>query len=587
MSQISSMNLSLSLDVPRMQEIGSSEITCADKTRQAALRKEYFTLERDMEKYNTALVLTDEYIQEQQALEDRWHAGHEGENHQALCRLRQILPVNLAILTEQDLITRHDFSTTLARKLKQRTNVLELLRVHPAEIQRMHPSILESYRVTNLSILERRAIHAVLYPIMNRVWKPQRQESLASRKYDWGLRLWKKLQSMIDTLERHVVAGRKMSEFIDESASCECPSPHRCCPVRMEEKLNRVYVDHEDNVHHHHHHHPTTGDNVYFERHVMKGDPEQAGAKALAEAQAQMKKKNDDDDDCRQPHHCNHHNPHENPTRTLRAHYGMQRVTDISRAVKVMDELECFIEDMHTLETKWALWTVGSSSSSSHDPLLVRDYTRFLEQVQERVSCSLASDDESRAPCEIQLQLETLAYALGVVQDMKRRVGENKMKTIPEPLLRLIESSERSLQVLQQKIHDRCSSSSRSSLEPQSSSPKLCRRPTWSTRIANAQQQPQEAAVVLHDDDVDIPPASIPESTLSTGKTVTIVSSSPPMDMLAAIRARKKKKNPPPLSRPTGPPSAGFPHKNTHNALLEAIKKRAHQSSVPVSNVAA
>jgi len=49
----------------RMNEIGGSDVTHPDKEEQNRLREEYFKLEQEMEKYNTALTLTDEYQAEQ------------------------------------------------------------------------------------------------------------------------------------------------------------------------------------------------------------------------------------------------------------------------------------------------------------------------------------------------------------------------------------------------------------------------------------------------------------------------------------------------------------------------------------------
>ena len=66
-----------------MGEIGSSDVVHPDKEKQKQLREEYFTLEQDMEKYNTAMTASDEYIQEQKRAEQQWEDGCLAENQKA------------------------------------------------------------------------------------------------------------------------------------------------------------------------------------------------------------------------------------------------------------------------------------------------------------------------------------------------------------------------------------------------------------------------------------------------------------------------------------------------------------------------
>ena len=64
----------------RMNEIGGSDVTVADKEEQNRLREEYFKLEQEMERFNTALMITEEYQAEQDRLERKWEADNEPEN---------------------------------------------------------------------------------------------------------------------------------------------------------------------------------------------------------------------------------------------------------------------------------------------------------------------------------------------------------------------------------------------------------------------------------------------------------------------------------------------------------------------------
>ncbi|OQS00366.1 hypothetical protein THRCLA_05978, partial [Thraustotheca clavata] len=143
----------------RLQEIGSSEVVCDDKQKQAELRKEYFRLEQEMEKYNTALMMTDEYLEAEREKERQWHLKNKDENAACLLVLRQCIPVNISVLTERDLADT--LGAEIAKKLK-RTNVLQLVRTDPKTIQRMHPSVIEAYRLTGLSVFERRGLDEVL-----------------------------------------------------------------------------------------------------------------------------------------------------------------------------------------------------------------------------------------------------------------------------------------------------------------------------------------------------------------------------------------------------------------------------------------
>eukprot|EP00957_Ditylum_brightwellii_P053363 4044875-Ditylum_brightwellii.AAC.1 len=88
-----------------MQEIGSSQVEHPDKEIQAALREEYFKLEQDMEKYSTALTLTDEYIAEQEKMERDWEDRIRKDNEEAMKKIRRHMPVDVKNRSEGALAT--------------------------------------------------------------------------------------------------------------------------------------------------------------------------------------------------------------------------------------------------------------------------------------------------------------------------------------------------------------------------------------------------------------------------------------------------------------------------------------------------
>jgi hypothetical protein len=120
----------------RMAEIGGSDIS------DSKLKEEYFRLEQEMEKYTTALQLTDEWSEEQAEMERQWEASIASANEEALRRVRRHMPVNVRNLSEAALYSQPTpngmfLPKSIAQKFK-RTNVLQLLRIDPEDIVPMH-----------------------------------------------------------------------------------------------------------------------------------------------------------------------------------------------------------------------------------------------------------------------------------------------------------------------------------------------------------------------------------------------------------------------------------------------------------------
>jgi len=143
------------------------------------LEKKYFSLEEQLAKYTTALMLTDEFAEEQLRLEKNWEDSIETGNVTALHKLRSHMPVKIRHMTEEELATTttpngKKLPKVFARKVK-RTNILQLLRVDPDDIEKMHPSLLESMRTTGLTLTERRAIHEHFRDMVDRWAKKEIQ----------------------------------------------------------------------------------------------------------------------------------------------------------------------------------------------------------------------------------------------------------------------------------------------------------------------------------------------------------------------------------------------------------------------------
>ncbi|OQS02819.1 hypothetical protein THRCLA_04843, partial [Thraustotheca clavata] len=224
----------------RMGEIGSADVTHPDPKVQKELREEYFKLEQDMEKYNGALMLTDEYAAEQARKEKEWEDENKEANEIAVLAIRRMMPVKIKEMSEAQLQTEptpngKKFTREIALKYK-RTNVLEILRTSPQDILKTHPSILEGYRVTGLTVTERRALHMHLREIAE-TWKAQQKEEMSGRKYSWFKSLKDTFKTAADAYNRHVAQygppGNHPYATRDEPG-VGCPMIGKQCPLKAD-----------------------------------------------------------------------------------------------------------------------------------------------------------------------------------------------------------------------------------------------------------------------------------------------------------------------------------------------------------------
>ncbi|KAL3912958.1 MAG: hypothetical protein SGILL_006684, partial [Bacillariaceae sp.] len=172
-----------------------------------AMETKYNFLEEQLAKYSTALMLTDEYAEEQKRIEDDWEDSIESDNLAALQKIWSHMPVNVKSMTEDELSSAASpngktLPKPFARKFK-RTNVLQLLRVNPDDIEKMHPSLLDGLRTTGLTLTERRAIHEHLRDTGDR-WQNKMQDPSCGKKYQWFQNLKLKFKEMLNAYTTHV-----------------------------------------------------------------------------------------------------------------------------------------------------------------------------------------------------------------------------------------------------------------------------------------------------------------------------------------------------------------------------------------------
>jgi hypothetical protein len=85
--------------------LGGQDVEHPDKEEQARLRREYYELTLEMERMDSALVLTDEYRKDREQEEDAWEKKHVIGNEEALRRVRRHMPVTCRSMTIDDLTT--------------------------------------------------------------------------------------------------------------------------------------------------------------------------------------------------------------------------------------------------------------------------------------------------------------------------------------------------------------------------------------------------------------------------------------------------------------------------------------------------
>ncbi|CEG48306.1 hypothetical protein L915_20246 [Plasmopara halstedii] len=398
----------------RLQEIGSSEVVLEDKHAQAAARKEYYVLEQEMEKYHMALVMSDEYIEEQQRQEQEWEDANYTENIKALHLLRSAIPVNIARLSERELIkivtpTGSKFPPELARRLK-RTNVLQLLRTSPTTIAKMHPSVIEGYRTTGLSLLERRALHAVMIE-PSRGWKKQQRDDLAQRKYAWLCKLKESFMTAAKYLTNHLHDDVGSNHTIIRSEH-HCDLASSICPVRTEERMQKLYSGLG-----------FTTNAEYMTEDIVKSDPEGAGEKALLEAQDYVQ----------------NIAPIQRQ-KILKVHY-KTNMREFAQALSALEEMDSLLAQLRSLDDSFPLETSGRQQLNQC--VLLLNTARELMQLHAKRAgiCvtgkrDFAKDKEDiRSPAEIREACRAVIFLQEILGDVEALLSQKDVRGEHETLI--------------------------------------------------------------------------------------------------------------------------------------------------------
>ncbi|KAE9046673.1 hypothetical protein PR002_g1527 [Phytophthora rubi] len=382
----------------RLQEIGSSEVVLENKQAQAAARKEYYILEQEMEKYHMALVMTDEYIEEQRRQEQEWEDVNRVENLKALRLLRSAIPVNISRLSERDLIelvtpTGIKFPAELARRIK-RTNALQLLRTDPKTIAKMHPSVIDGYRTTGLTLLERRALHVVMQEPFQE-WKKQQKDEMAQKKYAW----YSKMK------EAFVTAATNFQNHCDSSDTSEedrAIKSHTCrllglaCPVRAEEKIRNLYCGLG-----------FTPDAEFLQEDILKSDPEGAGEKALLEAQAHAREM-----------------VANQRQRDLKAHYKMN-MREVAQAIGALEEMDSILEHVRELDEAFPISLESGREQLSRCNSLLNSARDLMLLLAKRAGICVTGkrnpdkdEEDTRSPVEIREASRAISFLRDILADV-------------------------------------------------------------------------------------------------------------------------------------------------------------------------
>jgi hypothetical protein len=222
-----------------MRELASAEMD------PYATEKKYNYLEEQLAKYTTAMMLTDEYAEEQKRIDQEWEDFIEADNIVALKKIWSHMPVNVKSMTEDDLSSTPSpngktLPISFARKFK-RTNVLQLLRVNPNEIEKMHPSLLEGIRTTGLTLTERKAIHEHLRDVGDR-WQDKIQDPSCEKKFQWFQNLKMKFQEVLNAYTSHVEKygppGNHPYAQRNNPGAGGCPMLGNQCPLKADAVLD-------------------------------------------------------------------------------------------------------------------------------------------------------------------------------------------------------------------------------------------------------------------------------------------------------------------------------------------------------------
>ena len=107
------------------------------------------------------MFLSDKYYEaEQERLNEQWKVANTKENANAFQQLRRHMPSEIQTFSEAELAAMGSpngkfLPLAIVKKFKH-ANVLELLRMDPDHIVKLHPAVLEGRRIIGFTLSERR-----------------------------------------------------------------------------------------------------------------------------------------------------------------------------------------------------------------------------------------------------------------------------------------------------------------------------------------------------------------------------------------------------------------------------------------------
>lgn len=435
----------------RMKAIGGSDVTHEDKEIQKQLREEYYKLEQEMDKYNNALTMTDEYMKAQEARERKWEEENEAANLEALIKLRRHMPVNVrhlseAALTEEPTPNGKFLPKPMAKKFK-RTNVLQLLRLNPDDIFKMHPSTLENLRVVGLTLTERRALYLHLQDIGPK-WKAMQADKITNRKWVWYQMMKLNFTENLEQFERHCreFGPPGNHPYATRDNPNGCPMIGKQCPLKADKIIS---YDGDYGF---------TPEAEYEVVGVAKADVDDPGAKAMQEALELAKEKK-----------ANERSDH------LKKHYN-GKLLQVSKANGSCEQMDEAMDKMEGNLMKWLEDVIrGAHSTVEEYKKEVQSFTEVLGdlklvvlQLCERSGMQMsgkkdANNDKKdiRSPVELCLCEEVNEVTDEFFKFIEQRMEEIKvhdgkvLSTIIQLRKLLKELHERNLQTLTENKYTR------------------------------------------------------------------------------------------------------------------------------------
>lgn len=397
----------------RMGEIGGSDVDNKD------LQEEYFLLEREMEKYTAALMLSDEWIAEQEEMERQWEEAVTPVNVEALKKLRRHMAVDVRNRSEATLASEPTpngkyLPQNIAKKFK-RTNVLQLLRIDPEDIVPMHAATLENMRVTGLTLTERRAMYHHLRDVGPR-WQAMQGDKMTERKWTWFNMMKSNFKENVDSWQRHVdqygPPGNHPYATHDNPGE-GCPLLGKQCPLRADKT-----IDYDGDYGY-------PEGPVYFKSDVKKSEVDNV-SKAKQEAQDALKQKKS-----------------EERSILLKEHY-KGKILQVSLANGSCEAMDEAMDSMENSQEKWIKARLSNQDGLT-DEVRKKEVTAFHDalnelklsilQFAERSGMQLtgkrdanADQPDIRSMVEVALCEEVIETAFDFFKGIQERMAEIKVR---------------------------------------------------------------------------------------------------------------------------------------------------------------